>query len=307
MKKVLITGGAGFIGSNLAQELVRQHYDVIILDHLNSGKIENIKEFGDRVRLVNASITDYETINKYLSECNVVVHLAALVSVPKSFEEPSKTFEINTQASENIIHQCIDNRINFIFASSAAVYGDDKTEVKTEDIEPKPQSPYGISKLEVEKLCQNYHETKGLKFTSFRFFNVYGPRQSLPPECAPVIPSFISRALCNEDLIICGDGTQTRDFIYIEDVVDALIIAIENPLNDVFNLGCNDIKDIKFLAERIINLTGSKSKIIFERERDGDIKHSRASSEKLRKRTNWKAQINLEEGLKRTINYYKNV
>ena len=301
--KVLITGGAGFIGSNLVEELLKKNYEITVLDNFSTGHLSNVSEFKNKITIIKGDIRDYSLVEKHLSDKNIVFHLAAMVSVPESVKFPKECEDININATKNILDICLKNDIKFIFASSAAVYGEDRTEIKTENLQTIPISPYGWSKLKVEKLCENYSK-KGLKYVCYRNFNVYGPKQDFNHPYSAVIPSFISKALINQDLNIFGEGYQTRDFIYVKDIVGAMIVGAEEKINGVFNLGCNDIINLRDLASLIIKKTGSSSKIIFKPGRDGDIMHSRASSDKIFNAINWRSKYSFNEGLNYTLNYY---
>lgn len=307
-KKILVTGGAGFIGTNIVHKLLDLNYEVVVLDNLSSGYLCNLDSVKnkDNFKFVKGDIRDKELVSKLIVGCYGVIHLAAMISVPESIENPSLCKEINEAASEFIIEECLKNNSRFLFASSAAVYGEDKTPIKTEELLVKPISPYGDSKLFVENKCKSLIE-KGLNFCCFRNFNVYGPYQALGSAYAAVIPIFVNKALHDEEIIIFGDGKQTRDFIFVEDVVDAFINALESKegYNDVFNLGCNEIITITELAVKIIELTNSSSKIIYKDARLGDIKHSRATSAKFQKASSWKPKVSFDEGIKKTIDYYK--
>lgn len=306
MKKVLVTGGAGFIGSHLVDSLVKKGYDVTVLDNFSSGYQENLQAVRENITLINGDINDYSLVSSLVEGTSAVFHLAAMVSVPESVEKPIECFETNVLASQYIITECLKNNSKFIFASSAAVYGQDKTEIKTENLETVPISPYGISKLNVEQLCSIYQNEKNLDFACFRNFNVYGPRQDLNSAYAAVIPSFIDLALSGKNLSVYGDGEQTRDFIYVQDVVDAYMLALEEDISGIYNLGNNEIKSIKSLGVDIISKINQNLTLTYLTVRKGDIKHSRASSKKYQETSSWKPKVSLDEGILKTINFYKN-
>ena len=301
--KVLITGGAGFIGSNLVEELLKKNYEITVLDNFSTGHLSNISEFKNKITIIKGDIRDYSLVEKHLIDKNIVFHLAAMVSVPESVKFPKECEDININATKNILNICLKNDIKFIFASSAAVYGEDRTEIKTEDLPTIPISPYGWSKLKVEKLSEEYSK-KGLKYVCYRNFNVYGPKQDFNHPYSAVIPSFISKALNNQDLNIFGEGYQTRDFIYVKDIVGAMIVGAEEKICGVFNLGCNDIINLRDLATLIIKKTGSNSKIIYKPGREGDIMHSRASSDKIFNTIKWRSKYSFNDGLNYSLNYY---
>ena len=303
-KKILVTGGAGFIGSNLVELLKLNNYSVTVLDNLVYGNLKNIENLD--VDFLELDINNFDRVNEIVPGFDCVVHLAAMVSVPESVENPFECYKTNVLSTINIMDLCVENNINFIFASSAAVYGEDLTPIKTEDINVKPISPYGLSKFDIEVLADIYHREKGLNYTCFRNFNVYGPKQNISSAYAAVIPIFISRCLNNNDLFIYGDGKQTRDFIYVGDVCKAYLLAIEKPFNDVFNLGCDDVKSVNDLARDIKFTIRSESQIIYSSSRKGDIKHSKASSKKFRSISNWVVDFDLNKGIDLTVEYYRN-
>lgn len=305
-KKILITGGAGFIGSNLAEELVKRNYQVIILDNLKTGYQENLNELD--VKFIKGDIKDRELVFDLVKDCFGVFHLAAMVSVKESVENPYECYLTNVIGSINLMDACSMYRAKFIFASSAAIYGLNNINPKTEDMRLEPYSPYGISKYDIEKLCRIYNQEKGLEYLCFRNFNVYGPKQDLNTNYGAVIPIFINRALNNQDLIIYGDGEQTRDFIYVKDVTNAYIKGLESDKKGVYNLGSNMIITINQLAKEILNIAkNNSSKIIYQKERIGDIKESMSNCDLVKKELNWKSNFLLEEGLKKTIDYFKQV
>lgn len=306
MRDVLVTGGGGFIGSNLVEKLLEGGVKVTVLDSFSTGRKKNLEHItSNNLILVEGDIRDKSLIENLTRGKDVVYHLAAVVSVPESVQNPQKCFEVNLNSSINLMDNCLKNNSKFVFASSAAVYGEDDTLVKTEDLNTGPLSPYGISKRDVEELCRLYNQQWELEYTCFRNFNVYGPRQDVSSAYAAVIPSFIVKMLEGEEVSIFGDGTQTRDFIYVSDVVDAFKLAGDNSYNDVFNLGCNEVENLNSLVNRISSKLG-EAEVKYLEERPGDIKHSRASSEKFREVSGWEPRISLDEGINKTIEYYKN-
>ena len=300
-KLIIVTGGAGFIGSHIAEELSKDN-DVIVIDNLYAGKIENIPP---NVKFIQADIRDYKSIAELISQADYVFHEAALVSVVESVERPLLTEEINVLGTLNILKALSEGHGKFIFASSAAVYGDNQNLPLKESEKPKPLSPYGITKLSAEYYCKVFYELYGVPTVSLRYFNVFGERQGYN-QYAGVISIFINRALKGEPLIIYGDGKQTRDFIYVKDVVKANILAAEsNKANGkVFNVARGDRTSILELALKIIEITDSSSSIIFDKPRPGDIRHSQADISEIRK-LGFKPEYSLEEGLLKTVEWYR--
>ena len=305
MKKVLVTGGAGFIGSNLVEELVEKNYSVIVLDNFSSGYVKNLKDISDKIEIIDGDIRNKKLVERIMKDVFCVFHLAAMVSVSNSVEDPQTCYDVNVIGSLNLLKESVRNNSRFIFASSAAVYGDEKSPIKTEEIVTNPISPYGLSKVDVERLVGIYSKEKGLKFTCFRNFNVYGPKQDVASSYAAVIPKFITNALNSKDLTIFGDGKQTRDFIYVKDVTNAYIMAMEKEIDGIFNLGNSDVMDINGLAKIILKKINPNLEVKYEKERIGDIKHSRADSKKYQVESGWKPEVTLENGIKKTIEYYE--
>jgi len=283
-KNILVTGGRGFIGSNLADELSKN----------NNIKIYDIVDKKD--------IRNYKLLEKELKGIDYVFHFAGLVSVEESIKEPEKTIETNVIGSLNVLKASLKHRIKkIVFSSSCAVYGDFPKNPKGEDMPLRPESPYATSKIIIERLLKMFHEKHGLKTISLRYFNVYGPKQNPNSQYAAVVPIFIKRSLENKDLIIHGDGKQTRDFIFIEDVIKANVLAAENDSCGIFNIGSGTETNINSLAKLTIELTKSKSKIKYDKPRKGDIIHSSANISKAMKILGFKPKYNLKNGLEKTI------
>ncbi|AMQ17680.1 SDR family oxidoreductase [Thermococcus peptonophilus] len=299
-KLVVVTGGAGFIGSHLAWELVKDN-DVIVVDNLYTGKEENVPP---GAKLVRADIRDYEATAELISNADYVFHEAAQVSVVESIRDPAFTEEVNVLGTLNVLKALLEGHGKLIFASSAAVYGDNPHLPLKETERPRPLSPYGITKATAEEYLRVFHELYGLPVVSLRYFNVFGPRQSAN-QYAGVISIFINRALKGEPLVIFGDGKQTRDFIYVRDVVRAnLLVAESRKANGgVFNVATGRETTILELAMKIIEITGTTSSIVFDKPRPGDIKHSRADISEIRK-LGFEPEWSLEEGLKKTVEWY---
>ncbi|NJE07965.1 SDR family oxidoreductase [Thermococcus sp. M39] len=300
-KLIVVTGGAGFIGSHIAEELSKDN-EVVVIDNLYSGKVENVPE---NVKFIQADIRDYESIADVISQADYVFHEAALVSVVESVEKPILTEEINVLGTLNILRALSEGHGKLIFASSAAVYGDNQNLPLKEDEKPKPLSPYGVTKVSGEYYCKIFYELYGVPTVALRYFNVFGERQGYN-QYAGVISIFINRALKNEPLIIFGDGKQTRDFIYVKDVVKANVLVAEKERanGEVFNVARGERTTILELAMKIIDATNSSSSIIFDKPRPGDIKHSQADISKIKK-LGFKPDYSLEEGLLRTIEWYR--
>lgn len=303
MEKVIVTGGAGFIGSHLAEELARRGYRVIILDDLSTGKMENIKELirKEGVQFIQGSITNFLLLKELSQGVAYVFHQAAIPSVPRSVKDPLTTNEVNINGTLNVLLAARDNKVRkVIYASSSSVYGDTPTLPKREDMMPHPQSPYAVSKLAGEYYCKVFQEVYGLSTVCLRYFNVYGPRQNPDSQYAAVIPRFIKRAAEGNPLIIFDDGEQTRDFTFIADTVAANILAAESSASGVFNIGRGKSITINELARLVIKLMGNNVKPVHHAPREGDIRHSLADISKA-KAFNYEPRYSLEEGLRETF------
>ncbi|ASJ01003.1 SDR family oxidoreductase [Thermococcus gorgonarius] len=299
-KLVVVTGGAGFIGSHIAWELVKDN-EVIVIDNLYTGKEENVPP---GAKLIKADIRDYQSIAELISNADYVFHEAAQVSVVESVRDPIFTEEVNVLGTLNILKALIEGHGKLIFASSAAVYGDNPNLPLKETERPRPLSPYGVTKATAEEYLRVFHELYGLPVVALRYFNVFGPRQGFN-QYAGVISIFINRALAGEPLVIFGDGKQTRDFIYVRDVVKANLLAAESRKANgrVFNVATGKQTSILELAMKVIEITGTTSSIIFDKPRPGDIRHSLADISEIRK-LGFEPEWSLEEGLKKTVEWY---
>lgn len=306
--KVVVTGGAGFIGSHIVEYWLSEGAEVHIIDNLRSGFISNVVLFPDAA-FHYGSITDKSLVDEVFKDADYVHHLAALISVPESVERPYECIEINLIGLLNVLEASRKFGVKkIVLSSSAAVYGENPESPKTTKTLPAPKSPYGITKLDGEYYLNMYKELYGLGAVSLRYFNVFGPRQDPKSQYAAAVPIFITKALKDDPITIYGDGEQTRDFIFVKDVVQANILAAKNEdVNGVFNVALGNSTSIKTLAETIVSLTESKSDIHFHSERKGDIKHSLADIQKIKKELNFNPNFDLESSLKLTIDYFKQI
>ena len=303
--KVLVTGGAGFIGSHLAEELVKQGYQVIILDNLSTGKLDNIKEFRNQVEFIEGSITDPHLLTNLFQGVDYIFHLAAMPSVPKSIENPRASHDVNATATLDVLLAAKQNNVKrVIFASSSAVYGDTPSLPKQEDMAPRPLSPYAVGKLASENYCRVFQDVYQLPTVCLRYFNVYGPRQDPNSQYAAAIPNFINKVLEDKPPIIFGDGQQTRDFTFVRDVVGANILAMKNDISGVFNISRGDSISINRLVELIMEVIGKQLAPIHQEARRGDIKHSLADISKARA-FGFNARWDLKDGLIETLKWFK--
>lgn len=302
----LVTGGAGFIGSHLVEYLLNNKYNVRVIDNFSSGKIDNLKSVEDNASLeiINGDISNYSEVNDAMEGIEGIFHQAALVSVEKSIHEPSKSFVNNAQGTFNIFEAARKNNIKrIVFASSAAIYGDNNNLPVKECSEYQPLSPYALDKVYAEKLANLYYSLYGLESVALRYFNVYGPRQDHSSPYSGVISIFISNLLCGETPTIYGDGKQTRDFVYVKDVVEANIKAMDMRNSDAhcFNIGTEHGSTILELIDMISSLIERQSNLDFSENRKGDIRHSVASIDKAMDMLNWKPKYDLYQGLKNIL------
>ncbi|MDF1653836.1 MAG: NAD-dependent epimerase/dehydratase family protein [Coxiellaceae bacterium] len=309
MTKVVITGGAGFIGSHLAELSLQKKYQVVVVDNFKTGKKENIKPFleNKNFTLIEADICHKQQIDEAFKDTDYVLHLAARISVPESMDKPTAYFATNTIGTLTVM-QCAQqhNAKSMVHSSSAAVYGDNPELPKLETMRPEPQSPYAISKLDGEYLLSMAALNSKLKTTSLRYFNVFGPRQDPLSAYAAAVPIFIHHAVRNQDITIFGDGEQTRDFIYVEDIAKANLAACKKG-GDVINAACGRSITINELAKQIIDITGSSSKILHQPDRAGDIKHSCADNTRYVEQLGLQPQADLRKGLEKTIAYFDSI
>jgi UDP-glucose 4-epimerase len=301
--KILITGGAGFIGSHLVEHYHNQA-EVVVLDDFRTGNRANLSGF--RCEVINGSILDKGLLDGLMSGVDYVFHLAALVSVPESMVLHEETVDINVRGLLNVLASAKKHNVRKLcFASSAAVYGESPVQPKDENMAPDPRSPYGITKLDGEYYCSLYTREGWLETAALRFFNVFGPRQDPAGSYAAAVPIFIQRALAGRPITIFGDGGQTRDFIYVKDIVGALqFLAHSQGVTGVFNAGYGQSMSIAELAKLIIEEAGSVSTIENEPERIGDIRHSRSCPLKLM-HAGWCPAHGVKNGLKATVMAYR--
>jgi len=306
-KCVVVTGGAGFIGSNLARALAQDN-TVIVIDDLSTGYFKNIRDLVDtnKIKFIKGSVTDLDILQKTFRDVDYVFHQAAITSVPKSIEDPVKSNDVNVNGTLNVLVAARDNNVKkVVFASSCSVYGDTPTLPKHEDMIPRPISPYSVNKLIGEYYCSVFTKVYGLKTAALRYFNVYGPRQDPKGDYAAVIPRFINMFLKNKPPVIYGDGEQTRDLIYVNDVVNANIIAAESKETGIFNIAGGKQVSINKLAKHIMQITGKNLQPVYKKSRLGDIIHSSADISKAKQKLGYEPKFALQKGLEETIKWFQ--
>jgi len=299
-----VTGGAGFIGSHTVDRLLAEGLEVVVLDDLRRGQMENISQHvGERnFRFVRGDVRDSSLVRDSVRDVDSVVHLAALISVPESIKDPNLTNDVNVNGTLNLLKACVDFGIErFVYASSCAVYGNVESLPIKEECPARPESPYGVSKLVAENYVRTYHEDFGLETVCLRYFNVYGPRQ-VYSDYSGVITQFLSRLARNLPLVIFGGGEQTRDFVYVHDIVEANVLALKcegvRLAGEIFNIGTGVATSINQLANALLEVTNkTRLKIMHSEAREGDIRHSVADTSKARDKLGYKPIVLLKDGL----------
>lgn len=309
MARILVTGGAGFIGSHLVRAVLDRGDACAVLDNFETGSRANLVEVEDRIDLVEGSLTDPDAVARALEGVDGVLHQGALPSVPKSLERPLETHMANAFGTLNLLEGCRRLGVErLVYAASSSAYGDQDADYKVETLTPIPLSPYAVQKLCGEYYCKVYNGLFGLRTVGLRYFNVFGARQNPRSQYAAVLPAFVTRMLRGERPIIYGDGLQSRDFTYIGNVVDANLRALEAPeaaCGQVYNAACGDSISLLRLVELINDALGTDLQPIHEPARAGDVKHSRADTRAARAALGFEADISIAEGLAETIAFYR--
>ena len=303
----LVTGGAGFIGSHITEELLRRGDEVVILDNMYSGRPENLAANPQAV-FVDGSIMDSEILDSLCTEYNIegIFHLAAVASVQKSIENPALVHAVNVTGTLNVLEAARKHGIRkVVLSASAAAYGDNPVFPKREDMLPEPLSPYAVSKIAAEMYCKTYAELYDLQTVSLRYFNVFGPRQDPNGEYAAVIPKFTEKICAGEAPTVFGDGNQTRDFVFVKDVARANILAMDSDVCGLFNIGTGVQTSLNDLAKMIMDAAGVCVSMKYEAARDGDVRYSVADISKAEQELGYKPKWDLAEGVKETVEYFR--
>lgn len=310
MTTYLVTGGAGFIGSNIVEALLKRNHTVRVIDNFSTGRRENLEPFERDIKLFEYDITQIEGLVEAFNGVDYVLHQAALPSVPRSIEDPVASFRSSVEGTVHVLEACRAAGVKkLVFASSSSIYGSNPELPKWESMKPAPLSPYAAGKLAAETYCQVYYKVYRLKTVSLRYFNVFGPHQDPNSHYAAVIPKFIRSALQREPLTIFGDGEQSRDFTYVSNVVNANILAAESDAGagEVFNLACGDRVTLNQMVTEIERLVGETLTRQFDPPRPGDVPHSQADIEKIRSAFGYEPSVSFKEGMRKTFDYFKDV
>ena len=304
----LVTGGAGFIGSHIVERLAREGHRVRVLDNLFSGKEANLKSIAGDIELMRADIRDARSVATATEGVDVVFHEAALGSVPRSVADPMTTHEVNLTGTLNVLLAARDAKVRrVVYASSSSVYGETAVLPKHEELKPQPLSPYALSKLAAEHYIGIFHRVYGLEAVSLRYFNIFGPRQDPESEYAAVVPRFVTALLEGKRPVIYGDGLQSRDFTYVENVVNANLLAAEaeGAVGQVFNVACGGRYTLLDLLGKLKGILRSDIEPVHEAARAGDVRDSQASIAKLSQGLGYEVLVDFEEGLRRTVEWYR--
>jgi nucleoside-diphosphate-sugar epimerase len=306
--RYLVTGGAGFIGSNTVDELVRRGHGVVVLDDLSSGKEDNLAEVRSKITFMKGSITDIEVVQKAMVQADYVIHLAARTSVPRSVKDPVDTNRINVDGTLNVLVAARDNKVKrVVFAASSSAYGDTPTLPKSEDMQPVPISPYGVSKYVGELYAQTFGRCYGLENVCLRYFNIFGPRQDPDSPYSGVLSRFSAAFLDSTPPVVYGDGEQTRDFTYVDNAVLANILACEAPSASgrSFNVGTGHAVSLNQVLQMLQKSSGKPLETKYEPCREGDIRDSLADIRLAKEFLGYEPTVLFDEGLERTYAWYQ--
>jgi nucleoside-diphosphate-sugar epimerase len=310
MAKYLVTGGAGFIGSNLVRFLLDKGHDVAVLDDFSTGKRENVEEIVDSIDLIEGDIRHRPTVDRAVKGCAAIFHEAALGSVPRSVKDPQTSHDVNVNGTVTVLEAARAAGVKrVVFAASSSAYGDQKESPKHEGMIPSPISPYAASKLACEAYLQGYAAVYGMETLCLRYFNVFGPRQDPFGAYAAVIPAFVSSLLAGKRPVVFGDGEQSRDFCYIDNVCLANWLAANAPANvckgQALNIACHHQTSLNQILRLLQELLGTKLSAEYQADRPGDVKHSLADVSLAKKTIGYEPKVFFEEGLRKAIDWYR--
>ncbi|HEX5132898.1 MAG TPA: SDR family oxidoreductase [Candidatus Krumholzibacteria bacterium] len=308
MATYLITGGAGFIGSNIVDEVLRRGHSVRVLDNFATGREENLRDSADRIELIRGDVRDAAVVDRAVKGADFVLHQAALASVPRSIADPVANNEVNVQGTLNILVAAQKHGVKrVVYASSSSVYGDSEVLPKVEGMTPNPRSPYAVAKLAAEYYCGVFAQLHGMTTVALRYFNVFGPRQDPNSQYSAVIPIFVKALIEGKAPTIHGDGEQSRDFTFIENVVAANLLACEADISGghVYNIACGGRYTLNQLYDALAAQVGSSLRPVYGQPRAGDVKHSMAGIDKIQKELGYRVGVSFEDGIERTVRWYQ--
>jgi UDP-glucose 4-epimerase len=306
--RYVVTGGAGFIGSNTVDELVRRGESVVVLDDLSAGKEDNLAEIRNKISFIKGSINDLEAVRRAMHEADYVLHLAARTSVPRSVKDPLETNKVNIEGTLNVLVAARDAKVKrVVLAASSSAYGETPTLPKTETMQPDPISPYGVTKYVCELYAQIFGKVYGLQTVSLRYFNVFGPRQDPSSPYSGVLSKFCTAFLEKTEPVVFGNGEQTRDFTYIDNVVQANLLACEAPAasGKVINIGTGARTSLNQTLQLLREISGNELQAKYEAPRDGDIRDSQADVALSRELLKYEPTVDFAAGMRRTFDWYK--
>jgi len=304
----LVTGGGGFIGSHLVGRLLREGHSVRVLDNFATGRRENLEPVLGEIELIEGDLQSYERVHNAVRGCELAFHLGALPSVPRSIQDPLTSNATNVVGTLNVLLAARDEGVRrVVYASSSSTYGASEELPKREDMHPLPIAPYAVSKLAAEGYCRAFHRVYGLETVALRYFNVFGPGQDPQSQYAAVIPNFITAVLEDRQPVVHGDGEQSRDFTYVDNAVDANLLAAEAPgaAGEAFNVACGERTSLNEIVARIGSLAGKEVESVHVDSRPGDVRHSLADIAKAEEILDYRPAVDFEEGLRRTYAYYE--
>jgi len=302
--RFLLTGGAGFIGSHIVKRLVGEGAVVRVVDNLSTGQVARLETLRCSIEYVEADLADNLVSDEVVKDVDYVLHQAAIPSVQRSVRDPIGTNRANVTATLNLLESCRKAKVRrFVYAASSSAYGDTEVLPKSEEMPPNPLSPYALQKLAGEHYCKLYYSLYGLETVCLRYFNVFGPGQDPHSEYSAVIPKFISKLLINELITVYGDGEQSRDFTYVENVVDANLLALQatKACGKVLNVGCGERITLNTLIQLLEEIVGVKAKVSYSASKPGDVRHSLADINLARRLLEYEPKVMVKEGLRRTV------
>ncbi len=302
--RFLLTGGAGFIGAHIVKRLVGEGAVVRVVDNLSTGQVARLENLRCSIEYVEADLADNLVSDEVVKDVDYVLHQAAIPSVQRSVRDPVGTNRANVTATLNLLESCRKAKVRrFVYAASSSAYGDTEVLPKSEEMPPNPLSPYALQKLAGEHYCKLYYSLYGLETVCLRYFNVFGPGQDPHSEYSAVIPKFISKLLINELITVYGDGEQSRDFTYVENVVDANLLALQatKACGKVLNVGCGERITLNTLIQLLEEIVGVKAKVSYSASKPGDVRHSLADINLARRLLEYEPKVMVKEGLRRTV------